>query len=90
LRQGDVVVLDVRPAPEYRAGHIPGALSMPLSDVKSRLHEVPQGSQIVAYCRGPYCLYADEAVRLLTNEGHLATRLEEGFPEWKAVGLPIE
>lgn len=90
LRQGDVVVLDVRPAQEYKAGHIPGALSMPFSDVKSRLHEVSQGSQIVAYCRGPYCLYADEAVRLLTDEGHLATRLEEGFPEWKAAGLPIE
>ena len=90
LRQGDVVVLDVRPQPEYKAGHIPGALSMPISDVKSRLHEVPQGSEIVAYCRGPYCLYADEAVRLLTDDGHLATRLEEGFPEWKAAGLPIE
>ena len=90
LRQGDVVVLDVRPKPEYKAGHIPGALSVPLPDVKSRLREVPQGSEIVAYCRGPYCLYADEAVRLITAEGRLSTRLEEGFPEWKAAGLPIE
>lgn len=90
LRQGDVVVLDVRPQPEYEAGHIPGALSVPLSDVKSRLREVPQGSEIVAYCRGPYCLYADEAVRLLTDEGRLATRLKDGFPEWKAAGLPVE
>ena len=90
LRQGDVVVLDVRPQPEYEAGHIPGALSVPFSDVKSRLREVPQGSEIVAYCRGPYCLYADEAVRLLTDEGRLATRLEDGFPEWKATGLPVE
>jgi rhodanese-related sulfurtransferase/predicted transcriptional regulator len=90
LRQGDIVVLDVRPQPEYEAGHIPGALSLPLSELKSRLREVPQGSEIVAYCRGPYCLYADEAVRVLTDEGRLATRLEEGFPEWKAAGLPIE
>jgi len=90
LREGDVVVLDVRPQQEYKSGHIRGALSMPFSDVKSRLHEVPQGSEVVAYCRGPYCLYADEAVRLLRDEGRLAARLEEGFPEWKAAGLPIE
>ncbi|MGX1162121.1 ArsR family transcriptional regulator [Arthrobacter sp. SLBN-100] len=90
LRQGDVVVLDVRPLPEYEAGHIPNAISVPLPEVKSRLREVPQASEIVAYCRGPYCLYADEAVRLLTNEGRVAARLEEGFPEWKAAGLPIE
>jgi rhodanese-related sulfurtransferase len=90
LRQGGVVVLDVRPQPEYDAGHIPGAISLPLSDVKSRLREVPEGGEIVAYCRGPYCLFADEAVRLLTDEGRLAARLEEGFPEWKAAGLPIE
>ncbi|MDQ0674600.1 rhodanese-related sulfurtransferase/predicted transcriptional regulator [Pseudarthrobacter siccitolerans] len=90
LRQGDVVVLDVRPQPEYDAGHIPGALSLPVSDLKSRLHDVPSGSEIVAYCRGPYCLYADEAVRLIMDEGRPATRLEEGFPEWKAAGLPVE
>jgi rhodanese-related sulfurtransferase len=90
LRQGDVVVLDVRPLPEYEAGHIPNAISVPLPEVKSRLREVPQGSEIIAYCRGPYCLYADEAVRLLTDEGRVAARLEEGFPEWKAAGLPIE
>jgi rhodanese-related sulfurtransferase/predicted transcriptional regulator len=90
LRQGDVVVLDVRPQPEYEAGHIPGALSVPVTDVKSRLREVPGGSEIVAYCRGPYCLYADKAVRLIMDEGRPATRLEEGFPEWKAAGLPVE
>ena len=90
LRQGDVVVLDVRPQPEYDAGHIRGALSLPVSDLKSRLREVPKGSEVVAYCRGPYCLYADDAVQMLTDEGHRAARLEEGFPEWKAEGLPIE
>ena len=90
LRQGDVVVLDVRPQPEYDAGHIRGARSLPVSDLKSRLREVPQGSEVVAYCRGPYCLYADDAVQMLTDEGHRAARLEEGFPEWKAEGLPIE
>jgi rhodanese-related sulfurtransferase/DNA-binding transcriptional ArsR family regulator len=90
LRQGDVVVLDVRPQAEYDAGHIPGALSLPVLDMKSRMRELPQGSEIVAYCRGPYCLYADDAVQLLTDEGRRAARLEEGFPEWKAEGLPIE
>jgi rhodanese-related sulfurtransferase len=90
LRQGDVVVLDVRPQPEYDAGHIRGALSLPVSDLKSRLREVPQGSEVVAYCRGPYCLYADDAVQMLTDEGRRAARLEEGFPEWKAEGLPTE
>ncbi|WP_427004448.1 ArsR/SmtB family transcription factor [Pseudarthrobacter sp. H2] len=90
LREGDVVVLDVRPQPEYDAGHIPGALSLPVADLKSRLREIPQGSEIVAYCRGPYCLYADDAVRVLTGEGRRAARLEEGFPEWKEEGLPVE
>jgi rhodanese-related sulfurtransferase/predicted transcriptional regulator len=90
LRRGDVVVLDVRPQPEYDAGHIRGALSLPVSDLKSRLREVPQGSEVVAYCRGPYCLYADDAVQMLTDEGRRAARLEEGFPEWKAEGLPTE
>jgi rhodanese-related sulfurtransferase len=72
------------------AGHIPGALSLPVRDMKSRMRELPRGSEIVAYCRGPYCLYADDAVQLLTDEGRRAARLEEGFPEWKAEGLPIE
>lgn len=89
LRDADVVVLDVRPEAEYSAGHIRGALSIPVQDLKSRLGEIPRGAEVVAYCRGPYCLYADEAVRLLANEGHAAARLEDGFPEWAAKRLPV-
>ncbi|GHF28522.1 transcriptional regulator [Amycolatopsis deserti] len=84
LRDGDVVVLDVRPAPEYAAGHIPGAVSIPITELRARLTEVPDGAQVVAYCRGPYCVYADDAVRLLTAAGHRAARLEDGYPEWAA------
>lgn len=90
LRGGDVVVLDVRPRPEYDAGHIRGAISIPVSDLRQRLGEVPQGTQVVAYCRGPYCVYADDAVRLLTEAGVPAARLQDGFPEWQAAGLPAE
>jgi rhodanese-related sulfurtransferase len=88
LRQGDVVVLDVRPEPEFRAGHIPGAQSVPLSELSSRLRDIPKGKQVVAYCRGPYCVFADEAVRLLRRRGRRASRLEDGFPEWAAARLP--
>lgn len=90
LKQGDVVVLDVRPRPEYDAGHIPGALSVPLDDLKARLGQLPAGTEIVAYCRGSYCVYADDAVRELADDGRQALRLEEGFPEWRAAGLPVE
>ena len=90
LADGDIVVLDVRPSAEYDAGHIPGALSIPVADLRSRLREVPLGEDVVAYCRGPYCVYADDAVRLLTDEGRRALRLEEGFPQWKAAGLPVD
>ncbi len=90
LRYGDVVVLDVRPETEYAAGHIPGAKSVPVHDLKSRLSEIPRGTEVVAYCRGPYCVYADDAVRLLSNSGHTASRLEDGFPEWAASHLPVE
>jgi rhodanese-related sulfurtransferase len=88
LRSGDVVVLDVRPEPEYAAGHIRGARSIPIRDLKARLGEIPQGADVVAYCRGPYCVYADEAVRLLTRKGVAAARLEDGFPEWAEARLP--
>lgn len=90
LRDGDVVVLDVRPEPEYAASHIRGAITIPISDLKSRLGEIPDGAEVVAYCRGQYCVYADDAVRLMTRAGLAATRLEDGFPEWVAARLPID
>lgn len=83
LRSGDVVVLDVRPEHEHRAGHIPGAISMPIDALDQRLAELPEGLDIVTYCRGPYCAYADEAVRRLRRHGRKARRLEEGYPEWQ-------
>jgi len=86
---GDVVVLDVRPEAEYRAGHIAGARSMPLSDLERRLRELPKGVDIVAYCRGPYCVYADDAVRLLRPSGRRGARLEDGYPDWVRAGLPV-
>ena len=89
LRDGDVVVLDVRPPAEYGAGHISGAISIPIADLKSRLGDIPDGAEVVAYCRGPYCVYADEAVRALTKVGISAARLEDGFPEWVDAKLPI-
>ena len=90
LRAGDVVVLDVRPVPEYEAGHLPGAISLPVDQLQERLGEVASGAQVVAYCRGPYCVYADDAVRLLTKEGRTAYRLEDGYPDWAMAGLPVE
>jgi len=89
LRDGDVVVLDVRPEAEYAAGHIRGAVSIPIADLKSRLGHIPDGADVVAYCRGPYCVYADEAVRMLQRKGVTAARLEDGFPEWAAARLPV-
>jgi rhodanese-related sulfurtransferase len=90
LHEGDVVVLDVRPRPEYQAGHIPGAISAPVPHLQERLAEVRSGGEVVAYCRGPYCVYADEAVRLLVDAGRTAYRLEDGFPEWASAGHPVE
>jgi rhodanese-related sulfurtransferase/DNA-binding HxlR family transcriptional regulator len=90
LARGDVVVLDVRPEREYRAGHIAGALSVPLSALPSVVSELPRRREIVAYCRGPYCVYADDAVRLLRERGLRARRLDGGFPEWRRAGLPVE
>ena len=89
LRAGDVVVLDVRPAAEYAAGHISGALSVPIGELSKRLRELPKNDRVVAYCRGPYCVYADDAVRTLRKRGYQAARLEDGFPEWARAGLPV-
>lgn len=89
LRAGDVVVVDVRPRAEYAAGHIEGALSVPVEDLAARLAELPPATEVVAYCRGPYCVYADDAVRLLESRGVPATRLEDGFPEWDRARLPV-
>ena len=89
MRHGDVIVLDVRPAAEYIAGHIAGARSLPLAELRRRLRSLPDDAEIIAYCRGPYCVYADDAVRQLRQVGFHAARLEDGFPEWKKAGLPI-
>ncbi|MFA6107860.1 MAG: metalloregulator ArsR/SmtB family transcription factor [Candidatus Latescibacterota bacterium] len=88
-RRRDVVVVDVRPPEEYAAGHIAGALSVPLAQLERRLAELPPGKRIVAYCRGPYCVLAAEAVRLLRGRGFQAARLKEGYPEWRDAGLPV-
>ena len=90
LRDGLVTVLDVRPADEYAAGHLPRAVNVPLREVAKRLREFPKNREIVAYCRGPYCVLAFEAVALLRRHGFNVHRLEEGFPEWAAAGLPVE
>lgn len=89
-RRGDVVILDTRPAHEFLAGHIAGALSVPIEDIQARLRKLPKNKEYVAYCRGPYCIYADRAVELLRATGRRARRLADGFPEWKAAGLPVE
>jgi len=90
LEQGKVVLLDVRPDAEFRSGHIVGAVSAPLERLESIAQELPKRREVVAYCRGPYCVYADEAVRLLRARGLRARRLDVGFPEWRRAGLPVE
>ena len=90
IADGGLVIVDVRPEVEYRQGHIAGARSVPVEGLESQLAELPNDCEIVAYCRGPYCVLADEAVRLLRRHGIPARRLSEGFPEWRAAGYPIE
>jgi ArsR family transcriptional regulator len=80
----------VRPREEYAAGHVPGAINMPVAEIRKRLSEIPQDREVVAYCRGPYCLMAFEAVAELRKKGRNARRLEDGFPEWRSAGLPVE
>lgn len=88
-RSKQVVILDTRPANEYMAGHIPGAVSIPVDDLQRRLKELARGKDYVAYCRGPYCIYADRAVEMLRASGRRARRLVEGFPEWRSAGFPV-
>jgi DNA-binding transcriptional ArsR family regulator/rhodanese-related sulfurtransferase len=90
VRAGDIVVLDTRPASEYDAGHIAGAISAPVGALQKQLGKLPKHKDYVAYCRGPYCIYADRAVELLRKSGRRARRMSEGFPEWMSAGFPIE
>ena len=90
LRSDQVILLDVRPAEEYQAGHLPQALSIPVAELEARLSEVPLDREIIAYCRGPYCVFADEAVEILRTRGYHARRLEQGVADWRALGLPVE
>ena len=87
LRRGDVVLVDVRPAEEFEAGHIEGARSIPIAELKERLAELPADREVVAYCRGPFCAYAHQAVRTLQSAGRTARRMEEGWPEWRLAEL---
>src|ERR671922_2962256 len=90
IEAGDVLVLDVRPELEYRSGHIPEARSIPIDELEVRLSELPRKQEIIAYCRGPYCVFADEAVTLLQKHGYRARRLVDGLPDWQALNLPVE
>jgi rhodanese-related sulfurtransferase len=90
MRDKGVTVIDVRPRDEYEAGHIPGALSIPVPELKRRLGELPKGKEVIAYCRGPYCVYSLEAVTLLRRRGYRARRAEAGLPDWRTRRLPVE
>jgi rhodanese-related sulfurtransferase/DNA-binding transcriptional ArsR family regulator len=89
MREGDVVLLDVRPENEYLAAHIPGAISVPVTELKKRLKELPRNREIIAYCRGPYCVYAAQAEEILTRAGYRARRTETGLPDWKLLGHKV-
>ena len=90
VREGEVTVVDVRPAEEFAAGHIPGAMSIPVADLKRRLRDLPREREVIAYCRGRYCVYSLDAVTLLRRNGYRARRAEEGLPDWRIAGLPVE
>ncbi|HKO16409.1 MAG TPA: metalloregulator ArsR/SmtB family transcription factor [Gemmatimonadaceae bacterium] len=90
MRDGEVTVIDVRPRDEYAAGHIPGALSIPVPELRRRLREIPRRREVIAYCRGPYCVYSLEAVKMLRRAGFRARRAREGLPDWRTAGLPVE
>jgi rhodanese-related sulfurtransferase/DNA-binding HxlR family transcriptional regulator len=89
LKAGELILLDVRPRAEFAAGHIAGSRSVPVAELRRHLRALPKDVEVVAYCRGPYCAYADEAVRELTKKGFRARRLSDGFPEWRRAGLPV-
>jgi rhodanese-related sulfurtransferase len=89
LQTGEVIVLDVRNRSEFDAGHIQGARSVPITELRKHLRALPHDTEIVAYCRGPYCVYADDAVRQLRKRGYQAARLQDGYPEWQRAGLPV-
>jgi len=90
LSDDGVIVIDVRPEEEYRAGHIPGARSVPLGVLEAALQTLPREREVVAYCRGPYCVFSDEAVAFLRARGYRARRLRQGLPDWRAAGMPVE
>ncbi len=90
LDDPELIILDVRPHVEYTQGHIPGARSIPIDELEGRLGELPKAQEIVAYCRGPYCVFADEAIALLVEQGYRAERMKEGYPDWKLANFPIE
>jgi rhodanese-related sulfurtransferase len=90
LKDGSAIVLDVRPADEFAAGHISGSRSIPVDELRARIREVPKKRLVVAYCRGPYCVFADQAVELLRGAGYQALRLDGGFPDWQIRGMPVE
>lgn len=90
IKSGKVTILDVRPESEYKNGHIAGALSIPIDELANRLKELPKRHEIIAYCRGPFCVFADEAVSLLNMAGYKATRLDQGFPDWALMGKPVQ
>ena len=90
MRDDNITVVDVRPPDEFQAGHIPGAVSVPVPELKRRLRELPKSREVIAYCRGRYCVYSLEAVTMLRKHGYRARRAHEGLPDWKAAGLPVE
>jgi len=90
LKDNLVTVLDVRPEDEFRAGHVPGAVNIPLAELEQRLGELPEDREVIAYCRGPYCILSFEAAAMLREKGYRVRRLEDGYPEWMAAGLPVE
>ncbi len=89
IESGKITILDVRPEAEFNTGHIANAISIPIEQLADRMKELPKKNEIIAYCRGPFCVYADEAVAFLTKAGYKAMRLEEGFPDWSIMGLPV-